>query len=204
MGRLYVEALHFADECVGGFCRALAAATSRVAVERPQSDASERVALIPGEKQASARMRVGAGQRGKLLVETLEAKVDLEPLRVFDEQCVRELDVARRERVADRGRVRTGLRLDQLVLSHAPTLISLPGKLACSSFSRAMAGAGGSRTTSAVCMTDWARGPTLAPLTPFSCRSASCACAASSLRNTPSEIARRCGPVSIRNRSLTP
>src|SRR5262249_22120179 len=131
-------------------------------------------------------------------------EVDLEPLRVLDEKPARKLDVVRGARVADRRRLRGALRCDQLVLSHAPTLISLPGKLACSSFSRVMAGGGGRGATRAVCITDCARGPTCAPLTPFSCRSASWACAASSLRNTPSEIARRCGPVSIRNRSLTP
>src|SRR5205823_8004710 len=130
--------------------------------------------------------------------------VDLEPLRIFDEERARQLDVARRVGDADRLRAHRVLRGAQVVLSHVPILISLPGKPPCSSLIRATAGAGGSRTTSTVCMTDCARAPTFAVLTPCACSEASRACAASSVRYTPSEIAKRCGPLSITATSRTP
>ncbi len=71
----HVQALHLAD----GALRIGAA-------QRTQRDAADGRARRTGEQQAAARRRVGAGQRGELLGESLEAEVDREPRRVFLEQ----------------------------------------------------------------------------------------------------------------------
>jgi hypothetical protein len=73
----------------------------RVAVQRPQRDAGERVMGRSREQQPAARRRVRTGKLLQLLGESLEAEIDLEPLRVFDKERAGTLDVIGRRRLPD-------------------------------------------------------------------------------------------------------
>jgi hypothetical protein len=51
-----------------------------------QRDAASQFAFEFGEKQSSARRRVIARQRGKFVIEILEAKTETERLCIFEEK----------------------------------------------------------------------------------------------------------------------
>ena len=136
----------------------------------------------PGGPASSSRprgARVGTRQRRELLVEALEAEVDAEPLRVFDEQRAGLRHVVRCRRLADRRlgahrdrmhargmRSTCARRVSRPACRSCRSCNSLPGYADDSSLIRAAAPVCGSRTTSVVCTTVCCRGATLTPLMP--------------------------------------
>ena len=111
MRRLHVEALD------------LAGLGKRGRAERTKRDAAERLTRRTGDDEAPARRSVGARQIRELAIETLEASVDLEPLRIFEKERADALDVLRHRRSQRGGRMRAR----HGAFSQPPTFASLPG-----------------------------------------------------------------------------
>ena len=81
--RLDPEPLHLADP----------------GLERAQPDATDRLLAHLGEQQAPRGRRITAGQRGQLLLEPLEAEIDLEPVGVGAKQPPHLLELGGRPRL---------------------------------------------------------------------------------------------------------
>src|SRR5262249_48457301 len=140
--RAHVQPLHFSD----------------IALERSQCHAAEGASLISGEQQRPTGWSIGAGKRGELTIEILEAERNTQPVLGFEEEETGDGDVRLALRPAD------GSAHDP---SQVRLAISVPMNSALAFSRRATSAGCGSRTVKTVWVVVCERGPLRAPATPL-------------------------------------